>query len=638
MGRLRGLLVGFALYLATAASLAADVVRVVVERRSVAWSGLGFGETGSYELIQLRLFFEFDPNDPDDRAVVDLALAPRNADGLVEAQATVWVLQPVEAQRRRGLAWIDIDPEGVGPASPLIAAARRGAGVPADGPGDGLLLEEGLTLIQIEMEESGVPRVEAPGGGPVVARDSAGAEIIGWVRRRWEPSAPVDRLDLDVGEGWHHPVAMPEAPVHRLYVGAAGEAATDSVPAAEWRLAGGPGAGDAQAVVLEGGFEPNRSYELVYRARDPRVQGLSLAVLRDVMSHARYGVRSEFPVDRGIAFGSGVGGRMLRQFVHDGFNDAGGRIAFDAVWMHGAGAGRGDVNRRFALPGQDRDFVDLFPFTLEPQFDPVTGLEEGLLPEGESIPRTILTHTAADYRERAAALTHTAVDGLSDRPPPEGHRAYHLAGAARAADATTGADPNPGDLIDPRPTLRALALAAVRWVTDDVAMPPSALPSVGSGTLVGPTALALPELPGDGGLPREAHMVYRDDPGPRFRTLGIADRLVPERGPAFPVLLPQVDGFGNELGGVRPLELRVPVATYASGRLLSGFAPTPDDAGDDSRPDLQSLYGSEAGFLARVRAAAEALVAEGFLLERDRSSALEAARERWQRTASPPGR
>lgn len=610
MRALRSALFGALALVVGVAPLAADVVRVVIEQRTPVWDG--------YELLRARLHFSFDPDDPADAAVVDLALAPRNAEGLVEAQAMVWVLQPIEPQRRRGLAWVDLDALGVGPAAPLFEAARQGAPLPDAGPGDGLLLEEGLTLIQLAPEGSGVPRVTAPEGGPVPALDPDGAELIGWVRARWQVSEAVERLTLDGADGWHHPVMMPEAPVHRLFEGPAGAEPTDTVPGDDWRFVA-TGGGDAQAIERDGGFEAGRVYELVYRAREPRVQGLALAVLRDVMAYARYGVRSEFAADRGIAFGSGVGARLLRAFLYDGFNDASGRMAFDALWMHGAGAGRGDINRRFARPGQDHHLVDLYPFTLGAQFDPVTGLDEGLLPAGTegSIPRTITSHAGADYHTRAASLTHTAVDGLSDRPPPDGHRAYHLSGE--------GADPGPA--------IRALARAAVHWVIDDLPMPPSRLPSVGAGTLVRPSAVA---LPGDPESHSTARMVYREDPGPRFRTEGIADRLDPERGTAFPVLVPQVDGLGNPLGGVRPLELRVPLLTYRPGGPPMPLPETRTEG--DPRPDLQSLYGSEAGFLARVRAAAEALIRDGFLLERDRALVIAAARERWQRLITPRDR
>jgi hypothetical protein len=106
-----------------------------------------------------------------------------------------------------------------------------------------------------------------------------------------------------------------------------------------------------------------------------------------------------------------------------------------------------------------------------------------------------------------------------------------------------------------------------------------------------------------------------------------------------------VDGLGNELGGIRGLEVRVPVATFlpwappedgaGPGRVGQGavvplsLTAAEAEARGDGRPSLQRLYGSEAAFLARVRAAAAALVADGFLLEEDREAAISRARERW---------
>jgi hypothetical protein len=130
-------------------------------------------------------------------------------------------------------------------------------------------------------------------------------------------------------------------------------------------------------------------------------------------------------------------------------------------------------------------------------------------------------------------------------------------------------------------------------------------------------------------------LVYRADYGPRFSSDGIIDREPPTLGPAFPAQVPQVDGVGNELGGVRGIDVRVPLATYLpwdSGRTLPlPLTPVEQEATGDDRPTIQDLYGSEAGFLARVRAAVTTLVEEGFLLERDREATVAEARQRWLR-------
>ena len=61
----------------------AEVVRVVVDRRTDVLEGRAFGTVGAYEKLVGRIFFVFDPSNPMNARIVDLDKAPRNADGLV---------------------------------------------------------------------------------------------------------------------------------------------------------------------------------------------------------------------------------------------------------------------------------------------------------------------------------------------------------------------------------------------------------------------------------------------------------------------------------------------------------------------------------------------------------------------------
>src|SRR5262249_47941547 len=59
------------------------------------------------------------------------------------------------------------------------------------------------------------------------------------------------------------------------------------VPRDRWsfaRVDGNKVVPDAKSLYLKDGFEPGWLYELVYVARDPRVTGLGLAAVRDVIS------------------------------------------------------------------------------------------------------------------------------------------------------------------------------------------------------------------------------------------------------------------------------------------------------------------------------------------------------------------
>jgi hypothetical protein len=185
-------------------------------------------------------------------------------------------------------------------------------------------------------------------------------------------------------------------------------------------------------------------------------------------------------------------------------------------------------------------------------------------------------------------------------------------------------------------------------VEGDLEPPPNAFPRIGAGTLVPPSGLAFPPLPGVS-PPEVIHEAYRVDYGPRWWSEGIIDRQPPEIGPPFPSLVSQVDGLGNEVAGVRGWELRAPLATYAPWNLRWGavggegeltnfrgtFIPLSTteearEASQDPRPSVQSLYSSRDGYLERVRATTRELVREGFMLPQDAGLAVELAAKQWE--------
>lgn len=87
-------------------SAAAKVVRVEILSRSDI-SG-NFGTAGIYERITGRVYFAFDPKNPENRRIVDLDLAPRNSNGEVEAWSEFVILRPKDAARSADLAVIDV--------------------------------------------------------------------------------------------------------------------------------------------------------------------------------------------------------------------------------------------------------------------------------------------------------------------------------------------------------------------------------------------------------------------------------------------------------------------------------------------------------------------------------------------------
>lgn len=642
--------------LADTTAALAEVVRVVIDHREPVLDGRSWGSVGAYEKLVGRIYFLFDPESPANAGIVDLAYAPRNAQGRVEAWAEFTVLQPVDAERGRGVAWLEVSNRGGKASLRYFHGASAGALDPTrpEEFGDGLLFQEGLTLIWVGWqwdvpERDGLVRLHVP-----LVRGAGGEPLSGLVRADWTVDEPTDLLPLAHRGHRAYPASDPGDPANVLTVRDGREAPREVIPREAWHFVAaeeGTEAGRFVQVALDGGFEAGRIYELVYRAQDPRIAGLGLAVVRDVASYTKYALDPEVPAERVVAFGVSQTGRFLRHYLYQGFNtDEGGRKALDGMLIHSAGAGRGSFNHRFAQPSRDAHRysaffypTDLFPFTSVTRVDPVTNVEDGLLAHTrpEHLPLVFYTNAGYEYWGRAASLIHTSPDGTGDVPPLPNERIYHIASGQHTIGRfppPDGAELAPGVFrshpLDHLPMLRALAVRLVAWVADGAEPPPSRYPSVAGGTLVPPSGLAFPPIPGIE-PPRAAHVAYRADYGPRFVSEGIVDRQPPELGPPFPSLVPQVDGLGNEMGGVRAAEVRVPVATYAPWSLRTGYAGGTDELVDfvgtfvplapddttrmegDPRPTLEALYGSRAAYLEQLRLAAADLVTEGFLLPED---------------------
>ena len=254
-------------------------------------------------------------------------------------------------------------------------------------------------------------------------------------------------------------------------------------------------------------------------------------------------------------------------------------------------------------------------------------------------------------------MIHTSVDGTHDIEPMKNERIYHLASADPSGSSflpdegsrmhEVGIPYYRGNPLDLSFPLRSLALRLVSWVEAVQDPPASAFPRIGEGTLVSPDGLAFPDIPGVS-VPKVVHEAYRADYGPRWWSEGIVDRQPPELGEPFPAMVSQVDGFGNEVGGVRGWEIRAPLGSYAPWNLRLGreggedeltdvlgtfipLSPTEEEraALGDPRPSVQALYSGKDRYLERVRAAIRELVREGFLLPDDAGAAVEEAELRW---------
>jgi len=639
------------------------VLSVEIERRAPVLGGRSFGDRGAYEVIEGRVHFGFDPRNQANARVTDIALAPRNANGLVEAAADFVVVQPVDPGKRSGTGLVDVPNRGrrLGlallnrSAMDLASRASLDPANPADW-GDGFLMELGLSILwvgwQADLEPApGALRLQVP-----VARRPDGAAIRGLARSDWVVDAPTDRLPLAIAGHLPQPAADPTSAQNVLTRRRGREDERERVPRARWDF-------DARrtAIVSSAGFEPGWIYELVYVAEDPPLVGLGFAAYRDFASYARHDEGCPFRVRRTVADGASQSGRFLRHLLYEGFHvDEAGRPVFDGVIVRIAGAGRGGFNHRFAQPGRvGNPFENFFypgdEFPFASRATQAAGRRAGLLDRARAagaLPRLFQINTGYEYWGRAASLIHTTPDAREDVEPLESERLYHVAGAPHyplpfppAESSRVAPGLYRGSAVDTSAIQRALLVRMLDWIERGDPPPASNVPTLAAGTLVEASAIAFPlaELV----RPRSPHVAYPLDFGPRWPA-GIIDHEPPPRAAPFAIRVPGTDRLGNEATGIRPLELRVPIGTYAPFALRSGtpfaademvgylgtFAPLArrdeERRAGDRRPSFEGLYPTRDAYRARVEAEISALIAEGWMLPGDRAHAEAGAVDRYR--------
>jgi Alpha/beta hydrolase domain len=397
------------------------------------------------------------------------------------------------------------------------------------------------------------------------------------------------------------------------------------------------------------------------------VVGLGLLAVRDSVAFLKYGATghqhpSAGRIDLAYGFGASQSGRFIRHFLYLNLNtDEAGRQVFDGVMPHIAGARRGEFNHRFGQPSANtlQGPNNVFPFADHEQTNPLTGQTDGLLhhiSRQDHLPKILYSNSSAEYWRGDASLSHISVEGDQDLPLPEGVRLYLFAGTQHTPGTLplkdTAADGGRGqhrlNSIDYAPLLRAALINLDRWVSADAAPPPSRYPRVADGTAVPAERLApiFKAIPG-AAFPSQFFQPHRVDFGPEWAH-GIASWLPPKVGAPYRTLIPAVDEDGNEVAGIRLPDVSVPLATYAgwnprhptlgapeqSLRMLGStipFAPTRQarQRSGDPRPSIAERYASKEAYLEQVKKAAEALIAERYLLAADLDSILHRAAWRY---------
>jgi Alpha/beta hydrolase domain len=630
-------------FMSTSLTAHAEVIRFEVLQSVPAFEGRGFGSVGPYVKITARATIAVDPADPRNAVIADIDKAPRNEQGRVEATADVVLLRPADPLRANGTLLVDIPNRGRKLAPQLFDdAAMPGANEAekAADAGIGFLHGQGYTMAWIGWQadipsKAGQLALAAPvlRGVTGPARDefvfdhlrTPATATLSW------PIGDASSLAVTVRQKWDAPREKPAGLAIR--------------------------ATDDQTVEItrpESGFDAGALYEVTYVARDPAVLGLGFAATRDVVSFLRRNTNSANPlatggnfVQRAIGFGVSQSGRFLRDFLYLGFNeDLASGLVFDGLMPHVGGGRRMATNYRFGQPGRNARHpqdpawqADLFPFTYQTLYDPLSGRRDGLMLRcrlNATCPRVIQTDSEHEWWASRASLLVTDLSG-NHLDLPADVRAYMIAGSPHFAEAGEHMRSAPAMALPVNPMhagmpMRALLTAMQSWITTGMEPPASRVPMRAHGTLVEASNAVPRGIPGLPYIGIHTGAAFTDPSVFPAKVLGI-----------YPVFVPRADSDGMAIAGIRMLPLAVPRATYTgwnpraegygAGALfpLQGavvpFAATraEREASGDPRPSVAERYADSAAYVTAVRAAAAQMVAERLLLPQDAERAIELA-------------
>jgi len=642
--RTRATLCAVFLLLALADAAVAEVVRIDVQRRD---------DWGTHERIIGRVHFAIDPTAPANRGIADIAHAPKNRDGKVEFSSDLLFFRPKDARRARGTVFLEVVNRGRDQSLAILSGAQQRSLAPESwNLGDGFLLEQGFAVAFLGWQFDVRPLQGLTFSAPIAAVDGLVRDADIELAR---PGGFEIRLTYCVAES--------QRTSARLTFRARMDEAPQPIPADEWQLAA-----DGCSIRLTSG-RGTGVYEAVYRASGSPVAGLGLAAIRDFASYLKFGSEGAAAVraplrdtpaalQRVIGYGYSQSGRFLREFVRDGFNaDERGRQAFDGLMISSAGAGGGSFNHRFAMPGQAGNSVlsILRPVDLPPFRD------QGLLANARGArvtPKIFYTFSSTEYWARAGSLTHTTDDGRADAPLDATSRLYFLAGTPHSMGGlplSRGRDQYRQfvNFAEQRWVTRALLLELDAWTRGDREPPASQYPTIAKGELVPLEDVHFPKVPSfpfTTYMPRVWHMDY----GREYSSTRVITIEPPQTGEAYRVLVPQVNGDGNDVAGIRLPETAVPLGTFTGWNvtipqlselrylagLIGGFEPfalTKEQrlANGDSRLSIAERYSGRQDYLDKVKRVANDLVRQRFLRAEDVPAVLQSAERMWNAIASP---
>ena len=661
----------------------ARITKIVIDTaksESPTFGGYSWPGVGRYEKIVGTAFGEVDPSDPQNAVIVDVALGA-DPDGKARYSFDFYILKPLDLSKGAHKVMYEPPNRGrktwanLGRVSVPDGADGNDPGSAITDPGvlaNAFLMPRGYTMVWSGWDKSAAPKTAANPLSLTIslptAKQSTQANPVGTIK------GPAYEYIVTSGSSFalNYPAfdrtdKVTAKLTHRVHLNDTPQALLPS----EWTY---NASGTAISLVGKN-FVANDIYEFSYTAKDPTVNGLGFAAIRDWVAWLRYETADDFGTANPLAGDitrvyteiSSQPGRLLNDFRHLGFNQAEkvknqmGKKVFDGM-MQWIAAGDGiNMNYRFSQPGrternrQDHLYVEgVFPFANVTTTDPFTGKTDsryarceatGTCPFGAEI------YSANEYWVKAASLLHTTPDGRMDLSDSPYARTYLISSHQHGTGngASRGNCQQFQNPLDSSPIQRALFIALDDW-TNGTPPPASRVPKLSDGTLVPPlpqSGMGFPNIPGVTytGLKTTRYLFNY---GPGFYETGIATINPPViypptyednplNGPIYPSFVPKTDSDGNDIAGVRLPDVTVPLATYTGWALRSGvwandgcegsgqyipFASTEAEraTSGDPRPSVEARYPSFATYSSAVNRAIDGLVKDRLMLCEDAAS------------------
>jgi hypothetical protein len=346
-----------------------------------------FGAVGTYDKIRGTAAGKLDPKDPKNADITDIALAPTDANGLVDYNVDFYILKPSDLTKGNHKVFFELVNRGSKQFGPLNLSGGGNDPTTAADAGTAFLENMGYTMVWTGWESTVSRANNSMGVTTPVPLNADGSTITGPVYEYLETDAATTTTMATT----YTTNDSTDTTTPTLTVKAHLTDTPTPIAATAWTWAS-----PTSIALLPAGtkFTAGSIYELTYTAKNPWVAGIGFAAVRDLMSFLRTaktdvtsGTANPLAGDvtRVVTYTLSQPSRTMNDFVWLGFNqDLNGKQVVDGMFSW-VGAGDGvALNYRFEQSGmternrQQHFYPEaVFPFAFQTTTDSLSGKTDG---------------------------------------------------------------------------------------------------------------------------------------------------------------------------------------------------------------------------------------------------------------------